>query len=189
MGINLKSVMPVVEEKVVDLAKTPPGAEADSKAKAFIDFLIAVLSAPEVAALFPASWKGYVAAALATLVIASGSALVGRWTAPATPPAEKSPVTVNVHPPGAPDPITPPIQLPASANKILVYRTTETPQAETDKLPVGSVDPKRYAVGSSYSWQGKSIPLPCVALVGPNGVIDVQPFTTAEAAMVLLKGK
>jgi hypothetical protein len=101
----------------------------------------------------------------------------------AVPVAPVNPVNVVVHPV---DPNVSPIVPPAAKPTIKLYLTTAVKDTFTD-IPGVTVDPKIYEVGSAYPWNGKSIPLPCYAVIGTAGVQDVQPYTSKDDLIAAIK--
>lgn len=192
--IDPQEVLPLVSVQLNELAALPPGPAAQSKVGDILALIVQLLTNPAVAGILPVGWKMWTAAAVAALTLIGSSFTAGRFTAP-TVPVEVKPAPI-VAPEVKPDvtPIIPPVPIvepKAQLNKVVIYRTELLSRLDLAKLPAKVfVDPKVYAEGSSYPWGGKSVPLPCMALIDNGGkVIDVAPFVNAEGAGVFLKGK
>lgn len=100
-------LMPTVAARVEQLAATPPGADAQSKANDILALIAAMLANPAINAVLPTNWKGWIVAATAAVGLIISSGLAGRATV-ATP----DPVIVKV--PAEPTPpMIVPVPMPA----------------------------------------------------------------------------
>lgn len=72
-------------------------------------------------------------------------------------------------------------------NKVVLYTTTDT-QLVKDDLALKKLDivvQTGYLTGQPYTFNGKAIPVPCMALVAADGkVLDVQPWDGTVASII-----
>lgn len=110
---------------------------------------------------------------------------------PAPIPAPQPPAIINVVPGGDQQPPAPPIIVPsAPVYKVVLHLTASAKAIPSSDLLKGmllQVDPKIYPDGSAYPFNGKNVPLPCMAQHADGKVVDVQPFTKAEEVAAFVK--
>lgn len=188
-------LLPVVHDNLQQLAAMPPGVAAQSKIADILELIKAMLTNPAISSLLPSSWLVYIAAAVAGISLLLGGGLLGRWTAPTAPvETPTTPLVVNVPPASVvvvppPTPaVTPPVVTPAAKMPTLILYSVEgglditaiAADASVVKLGIPVWVSTLYVPASTYLFNGKSIPLPCMAWVDEGGkLLDVQTFANA----------
>jgi hypothetical protein len=206
------ALLPEVQTHLDQLALLPPGPAAESKKDVLMSLILAIAKNPAVQAAIPqvVAWLSptariWILGVAGVIALVLGGGTVGRYVVPNVPAtsqvdqqkieetiktAVKDAVKTSVV---SPPVIAPPMVAPAvvAPHKITVYRTKDTDAKELAKLPPEvTVNPVMHLPGTTYSFNGKLIVMPCAELADHTGkVIDVRPFSTAAELAAWVKEK